>query len=138
MADTIEDRARKLAVYIIENGSTVRQAAHHFGVSKSTVHKDVSQRLPKKVLFQACRETSFQGKATLSVVANRNLPDETILLSLPLSLKEPGEWAETKRIMEKKGKLRIGDDTKFLSFRLEAEFSGALLLSQPVLHIRQD
>jgi len=47
MADTIEDRARKLAVYIIENGSTVRQAAHHFGVSKSTVHKDVSQRLPK-------------------------------------------------------------------------------------------
>ena len=91
-----------------------------------------------QVLFQACRETSFQGKATLSVVANRNLPDETILLSLPLSLKEPGEWAETKRIMEKKGKLRIGDDTKFLSFRLEAEFSGTLLLSQPVLHIRQD
>ena len=43
-----------------------------------------------------------------------------------------------KRIMEKKGKLRIGEDTKFLSFRLEAEFSGTLLLSQPVLHIRQD
>ena len=91
-----------------------------------------------QVLLQACREKGFQGKATISVVANRNLPDETILLSLPLSLKEPGEWAETKRIMEKKGKLRIGDDTKFLSFRLEAEFSGALLLSQPVLHIRPD
>jgi hypothetical protein len=40
--------------------------------------------------------------------------------------------------MEKKGKLRLGENTKFLSFRLEAEFSGTLLLSQPVLHIRQD
>ena len=91
-----------------------------------------------QVLLQACREKGFQGKATISVVANRNLPDETILLSIPLSLKEPGEWAETKRIMEKKGKRRIGDDTQVLSFRLEAEFSGTLLLSQPVLHIRQD
>lgn len=47
MADTIEQRACQLAVYIIENGTTVRAAAQHFGISKSTVHKDLSQRLPR-------------------------------------------------------------------------------------------
>lgn len=46
MADTIEERACKLAVYIIETGATVRAAAQHFGISKSTVHKDLTQRLP--------------------------------------------------------------------------------------------
>ena len=40
MKDTIEDRAQKLAVYMIETGATVRAAAAHFGISKSTVHKD--------------------------------------------------------------------------------------------------
>ena len=47
MSDTIEERACELAVYIIENGATVRAAAKHFGISKSTVHKDLQQRLPK-------------------------------------------------------------------------------------------
>jgi len=46
MADTIMDRACALAVYIIETGATVRTTARHFGISKSTVHKDLSQRLP--------------------------------------------------------------------------------------------
>ena len=45
MADTIEERACELAVYMIETGATVRAAAKYFGVSKSTVHKDVSERL---------------------------------------------------------------------------------------------
>ena len=45
MVDTIEERACELAVYIIETGATVRTAAKHFGISKSTVHKDVSYRL---------------------------------------------------------------------------------------------
>ena len=40
-----EERAVALALYIIENNATVRQAAKVFGVSKSTVHKDVSERL---------------------------------------------------------------------------------------------
>ena len=43
MTDTIDQRARELAVYIIENGATVRSAASHFGISKSTVHKDLQQ-----------------------------------------------------------------------------------------------
>ena len=41
----IDDRATKLGEYIVENKATVRRAAKQFGVSKSTVHKDVSQRL---------------------------------------------------------------------------------------------
>ena len=35
----------EIARYIIENNTTVRQAAKHFGISKSTVHKDVTERL---------------------------------------------------------------------------------------------
>lgn len=45
MRDNIEQRACDLAVYMIENRATVRAAAKAFGVSKSTVHKDVTQRL---------------------------------------------------------------------------------------------
>ena len=45
MPDTIEKRACALAVYMIETGATVRAAAQHFGISKSTVHKDLSCRL---------------------------------------------------------------------------------------------
>ena len=47
MIDTIEQRSCELAVYIIETGATVRAAAKHFGISKSTVHKDLQQRLPQ-------------------------------------------------------------------------------------------
>lgn len=46
MRENIEQRACDLAVYIIDNQSTVRAAAKEFGVSKSTVHKDLSERLP--------------------------------------------------------------------------------------------
>jgi len=45
MIQPMEERACQLAVYMIETGATVRSAAEHFGVSKSTVHKDLSQRL---------------------------------------------------------------------------------------------
>ncbi len=44
---SIEERAIKLAHYIIESKDTVRGAAKKFGISKSTVHKDVSERLRK-------------------------------------------------------------------------------------------
>ncbi len=41
----IEERAREVALYIIESNATVRQTAKKFGISKSTVHKDVTERL---------------------------------------------------------------------------------------------
>ena len=45
MREYIEERALRIGEYIIESNATVREAAKHFGVSKSTVHKDVSERL---------------------------------------------------------------------------------------------
>ena len=42
----LEQRAEELALYLIENRTTVRAAARQFGGSKSTVHKDLSERLP--------------------------------------------------------------------------------------------
>ena len=65
MTDTMEKRACNLAVYIIETGATVRAAAHRFGISKSTVHKDLSQRLPhyNKRLYQQVRCVLDENKA---------------------------------------------------------------------------
>ena len=45
MKDYIEERAAAVASYIIEHNATVRQAAKRFGISKSTVHKDITERL---------------------------------------------------------------------------------------------
>ena len=58
MTDTMEQRACCLAVYMIETGATVRAAARHFGISKSTVHKDLSQRLPQcnRPLYEQVRQ----------------------------------------------------------------------------------
>ena len=65
MADTIEQRACELAVYIIETGATIRNTAQHFGISKSTVHKDLSQRLPQcnKRLYRQVRQILDENKA---------------------------------------------------------------------------
>ena len=45
LKDYIEERAVSIANYIIDNNATVRQTAKKFGISKSTVHKDVAERL---------------------------------------------------------------------------------------------
>lgn len=65
MIDTIDERACELAVYMIETRATVRAAAKHFGISKSTVHKDLSQRLPKcnKALYLQVRQILDINKA---------------------------------------------------------------------------
>ncbi len=75
MKDYIEERALEIAKYIISENATVRQTAMVFGVSKSTVHKDVTERLPrinplvatdvKKVLDMNKAERHIRGgKAT--------------------------------------------------------------------------
>lgn len=75
MKDYIEQRAMEIAEYIITTEATVRQTAKKFGVSKSTVHKDVTERLPKlnppaasevkKVLLKNKSERHIRGgKAT--------------------------------------------------------------------------
>ena len=45
-SSALDDRAVRLGMYIAEHGATVRSAAKVFGVSKSTVHKDITVRLP--------------------------------------------------------------------------------------------
>ena len=62
---TIEERAITLARYIIETKDTVRSTAKKFGVSKSTVHKDVSDRLLKinPILAKGVREILNENKA---------------------------------------------------------------------------
>ncbi len=64
MTDHFEQRACALAVYIIETGATVRVAALHFGISKSTVHKDLQQRLPRcnKDLYRQVRQVLEKNK----------------------------------------------------------------------------
>ena len=65
MYTNIEQRACDLAVYIIENKSTVRAAAAQFGISKSTVHKDLTARLPRvnPALYRQVRELLDLNKA---------------------------------------------------------------------------
>lgn len=65
MTDSIDERARELAQYVLETGATVRAAANRFGVSKSTVHKDLTQRLKQtdRFLWSRVREVLEQNKA---------------------------------------------------------------------------
>lgn len=65
MKTTVEERAVELGEYIAENKTTVRKAASVFGISKSTVHKDVSERLERidHVLFAQVKEILEENKA---------------------------------------------------------------------------
>ncbi len=65
MRQSLEERACDLAAYIIENRTTVRAAAKKFGVSKSTVHKDLTERLPhvNPGLYRQVRELLDLNKA---------------------------------------------------------------------------
>ncbi|HBL64401.1 MAG: sporulation transcriptional regulator SpoIIID [Oscillospiraceae bacterium] len=65
MKGNMEERACQLALYLIENRATVRSAARKFGVSKSTVHKDLSERLPayNRALYLQVKEVLDENKA---------------------------------------------------------------------------
>lgn len=64
-SDSIEERVLALAEYIIESKDTVRGAAKRFGVSKSTVHKDVTERLMEidPILASSVRKILDENKA---------------------------------------------------------------------------
>lgn len=61
----MDHRARRAALYIIENDATVRGAAERFGISKSTVHKDLTERLPEldRLLYEQVRAVLDRNKA---------------------------------------------------------------------------
>jgi putative DeoR family transcriptional regulator, stage III sporulation protein D len=73
LKDYIEERALEIAKYIISSKTTVRDAARIFGVSKSTVHKDVTERLPRinpSVAMQV-KEIMDQNKAERHIRGGR-------------------------------------------------------------------
>jgi putative DeoR family transcriptional regulator (stage III sporulation protein D) len=65
LKNIVEERAVELGEYIVENKATVRAAAKEFGISKSTVHMDVAERLRKinPVLYQEVRSVLELNKA---------------------------------------------------------------------------
>ena len=63
MKEEMENRASELALYMIDTGATVRAAAQKFGISKSTVHKDLTQRL---------RQCNYSLYTQVRVVLDRN------------------------------------------------------------------
>lgn len=84
MKEIVEERAARLGEYIVNENATVRATAYKFGISKSTVHKDVSKRLKyidsalhrkvNKVLQQNKSERHIRGgEATKNKYLNRSL-----------------------------------------------------------------
>ncbi len=65
MKPDIEERVIRLAEYMLESRTTIRDTAKHFGISKSTVHKDLSERLESanRALYAQIRELLEQNKA---------------------------------------------------------------------------
>jgi putative DeoR family transcriptional regulator (stage III sporulation protein D) len=63
--DTISQRVKEVALYIVRHKTTVREAAGVFGISKSTVHKDVTERLLKtdRMLARKVRDVLEKNKA---------------------------------------------------------------------------
>ena len=93
MKEYIEERVLETSNYIVENNSTVRQCARQFGVSKSTVHKDVSERLPqinqrlaikvREVLDKNKKERHIRGgQATKLKYRNEHIRKEAIQIFL--------------------------------------------------------
>lgn len=90
MQNPSNERAVELGTYILEHGATVRSAAGQFGISKSTVHKDVSERLPHirpelavqvhEVLERNKRERHIRGgqatKRKYALLARHRHPDQ--------------------------------------------------------------
>ena len=77
MKGRVDERAAMLGEYIIESKATVRSAARKFGISKSTVHKDVSQRLKtvNPSLYKEVRqilETNKNQRHIRGGIATRN------------------------------------------------------------------
>ena len=63
--ENCEQRVEILAKYVIDTGATVRAAAYHFGLSKSTIHKDLTEKLPKinKGLYLEVKEVLDLNKS---------------------------------------------------------------------------
>lgn len=77
-----KDRCIKLAEYLIENRSTVRATAKFFGISKSTVHKDIAEKLPhiQMQLYRDAKKILDQNKAERHIRGGQATKDKYITL----------------------------------------------------------
>ena len=89
----VKERCVELAEYVIETGATVRCAAVHFGISKSTVHKDLTFRLKytNPALYKCVKEILEKNKS------ERHLRGGEATRKKYLSGRKNGEAAKTKR-----------------------------------------
>ena len=73
MKDYIEERVLEVAAYVLETGSTVRNAASHFKISKSTIHKDLVERLREinPILAEDVKHVLDNNKAERGGLATR-------------------------------------------------------------------
>lgn len=73
MKDYIEERVVQIAEYILETNATVREAAKVFGVSKSTVHKDVTERLESinPLIYEEVKKVLEKNKAERHIRGGR-------------------------------------------------------------------
>lgn len=92
MKGNIEERVRKLAEYIIEHHATVRDAAKQFGISKSTVHKDITCRL---------RQQNHQQYEQVRSVLKTNKMERHIR----------GGIATREKYREKRERMEVGENT---------------------------
>ena len=101
MTEDLLTRARELAVYIIETRTTIRQAAKHFGLSKSTVHKDLAERLPaaNHALYAAVREILDENKAERHIREKNTRDTELLVFTglFPASGEGPALFVQTAK-----------------------------------------
>lgn len=77
-----QERCIQLGEYLVENNATVRATAAHFGISKSTVHKDLSERLPhiRKLLYEEAKKVMDRNKAERHIRGGKATQDKYKLL----------------------------------------------------------
>ena len=106
LRDNMEKRACDLAVYIIENRTTIRAAAKEFGVSKSTVHKDLTQRLDlcNHGLYLQVKQVLEKNKAERHIrggIATRNKYRHTGAIENPAPCDDENNKKKTNQSVEK-------------------------------------
>lgn len=101
MKDYIEERAVEIAYYIIEHKATVRQTAKEFGVSKSTIHKDCTDRLEQinPTLAQSVRKVLDVNKQERHIRGG---------LAHPGEISSPASARRIKRVIEQKALIISG------------------------------
>ena len=101
MKDYIEERAVEIAYYIIEHKATVRQTAKEFGVSKSTIHKDCTDRLEQinPTLAQSVRKVLDVNKQERHIRGG---------LATRGEISSPASARRIKRVIEQKALIISG------------------------------